>query len=702
VIGRREWWRLAGVLTLAAVLRFVWPLADPGARLSWSNGIYTDPATVTHAARNAALFGEWFRDESRDFMFYPLHNVLTWIVFEIFGVSRLATQLLAGVLGTLTVGAAAWAVHRCVGPRGGLLAATLTGFCFWLVMFSRVPVVENVTVLLLTIASALAVSRRAPARLGTGVLVGVAFLFGKLHAIAFLPALLLFLWLRDRKVSALGLTLAGVGAASVLWSVLVFLPHRAAILDQIRGSSESYGAIPFFESVGSGVREFLEAIRNSWLFHRLPVLSLLGFTFTLATFGGRKVRRARLENGTALFAFWFAAFAVYYSVIPYQAPRYYLLAVVPLLVCAAGQVHELGTGGRVKLRPPRGRAEQTWWTLGLFTAGYAAGATVAHGLAVWSERIVPFSSPTTTALREWLRSMAHTIDRLPTLAGVGVAVLVVTALASRVLFHPAGKRLRRRIERWDRARVAKVALGAALVLNGGQLLDWMFHRTYVVENAKESLDAILAEEAVVLGAFAPLLVQDTQRVALPQFGVVSPADVDRYGVTHLLVTEYGDPKMFRGVDAEVSARLETVHGWPFRTRLVRILRVFRIPTPDYRRTAFERAVDAIEGGRWAESLEQFREFRDSAPEIPDSYSVAARSHHKMGRADLAKESLERAIELRPNNPTDYHNLGLLLLADGDRRGALDLWLRGLALDPYDPELFRAAGQVAVALRAETR
>ena len=57
---------LALTILVALALRIAWPLADPATRFSWSNGIYTDPPTMVHAARNAVLFGQWVLDYNRD------------------------------------------------------------------------------------------------------------------------------------------------------------------------------------------------------------------------------------------------------------------------------------------------------------------------------------------------------------------------------------------------------------------------------------------------------------------------------------------------------------------------------------------------------------------------------------------------------------------------------------------------------------
>ena len=64
--------------------------ADPPEAISWSQGPFTDGAVVVHNARNAALFGEWFREDEycRDAALFPLSNAAVYPVFRVFGVGR--------------------------------------------------------------------------------------------------------------------------------------------------------------------------------------------------------------------------------------------------------------------------------------------------------------------------------------------------------------------------------------------------------------------------------------------------------------------------------------------------------------------------------------------------------------------------------------------------------------------------------------
>jgi hypothetical protein len=65
---------IAGALLVTILLRAVWMDSDPPARISWSNGIFTDPPVLVHDARNHALFGRWILDYNRDVWVFPLMN----------------------------------------------------------------------------------------------------------------------------------------------------------------------------------------------------------------------------------------------------------------------------------------------------------------------------------------------------------------------------------------------------------------------------------------------------------------------------------------------------------------------------------------------------------------------------------------------------------------------------------------------------
>ena len=324
--------KIAAICAVALLLRIVWPLADPAARFSWSNGVYTDPATMVHAARNATVFGEWIVDYNRDLFYYPLVNGLTWIFFQVVGPGRLATVILSALAGTASLVGLVWALRRTAGPRAALWGAVLGGINAWMVMYSRIPLAENVVLILLTLSSALVVGRSSRSQAVAGALAVGATLFGKYHAAGFLPGLVLFVALRDRSFRALLPLLAGGTVVFLAWLATIFLPHRADVLGHVsRQTTELHGSFPIVTSLREGLGEIYNTVRRAWLFYRIPICGAVGGFFAIWTALNPAARRRALEDGSAIFAFWFLGMWIYFSALPYKAPRYFVLVVPPLV-----------------------------------------------------------------------------------------------------------------------------------------------------------------------------------------------------------------------------------------------------------------------------------------------------------------------------------------------------------------------------------
>ena len=308
---------------LGLVLRLAWPLADPPPRTSWSNGIYTDPPVMVHAARNAVLFGRWIIDYNRDLWIFPLINFLTWLVYLPAGPGRLPTVVLSALAGAATTVALAWGLARSFGRRAAAFGALLFAVGYFQVSSARVPVAENITALLLTLSAGVAISRSLRAQALAGALAVVATLFGKYHAVGFLPGLLLFSILRDRSLRGAGAMVVGGTVAFLPWLFGIFLPHRADIVAHVaRQSTGLHGELPMTKSLAEGIGELYNSVRRSWMFYRIPFTGTLGGLFlTWAALNGR-ARRASVVDGSAVWVLTWWSLWLYYAALPYKAPRY--------------------------------------------------------------------------------------------------------------------------------------------------------------------------------------------------------------------------------------------------------------------------------------------------------------------------------------------------------------------------------------------
>lgn len=698
---RTERWS-AGVLLMVVVafaLRLAWPMTDPPLRFSWSTGIYTDPAVMVHAARNASLFGEWIADYNRDLFVFPLMNWLTFAFYQLFGgPGRLPTLVIAALAGTITVALIAFGLRRSFGPRAAWIGAALAALAHFPVMFSRIPVAENVTAAVLTAAAVLAISATPLALAGAGALGVFATLFGKYHAIGWLPGLFLFVMLRHRRPGLIGAFLGGGTLVFLAWLAFLFLPHQQDILSHVSKQSTGHGDLPLLKSIFEGVGEFFNTIRRSWMFYRIPIIGALGGFFWIWTLGNSNARRARLADGSAVWAFVFASQWIYLGLLPYKAPRYFVL-IAPALIAGAAVVLELALRRTEwKLRAPQRWDEHLPLALGLFAFFFTAIDAVKHYVAMGLEYALAPPAKISQGLYHGIVDVFAHVDTFEQGLLWGGAFAILAYIL--ILWHPeiffrgerkaelSGRRLR---------SLASAAIVAASLIGSIQWIQWSFHRTTFLEDVKASVPAMVGEDAVILGPLAPVLTQDTELRCYPYYGPPGHRGLlEKYGVTHVTVSGKGDEEVLNDRFPDLFAQTTTVQVWPMKTLFASTLKLQRLPAVwngvpihGYERTLFESASDAATSGQFREAIELFGEYRRrGGADIPEVISLEAVCWFKLEDYDRAEKLLDEAIRRRPFDPLNYRNLGVLHLRRGDRAAALEAFMTGLRIDDKNEELVK--------------
>jgi hypothetical protein len=385
-------------LVLAAGLRFLWPLADPPPQLSWSSGVYSDPAAKTLPARHAIEKGDWSFEQSPYVPVFPLANGLAWLTFRSFGSGRLPWQILSTFASLAGLVAVVLALRRRVGERAALLAAIVGGASFWLGMFARAPVVENWVAALLAWSCYFALGRGPAERASAGVLAAIAVLFGKYHAVAFWPGLLAFGWLERRNWRDLTPVAAGAAAVLLPWFAFVFLPHRIEITTFVgHVATGMQGPPSLLRSPVEALLDPFHAVRQAWVFHQAPVAGIVGGFFVVWTVASARRLKQRVETGTALFAFWCLGVWVYYGLLSYQAPRYYVAAGLGLVGAAAAQLDEWWAEGSSRWRWSKGLRANVVALVGLYFFGIVPSIPyhLPHSSAPWRRSRARSLRPTT-------------------------------------------------------------------------------------------------------------------------------------------------------------------------------------------------------------------------------------------------------------------------------------------------------------------
>lgn len=85
-------------------------------------------------------------------------------------------------------------------------------------------------------------------------------------------------------------------------------------------------------------------------------------------------------------------------------------------------------------------------------------------------------------------------------------------------------------------------------------------------------------------------------------------------------------------------------------------------------------------GDFVGALERFARARELAPRDPHVRNNYAWTLHKLNRQREAAQELEAVLDLDPNREIAYANLGEVLLAQGDRAGAIAAYERFLELN----------------------
>lgn len=189
--GRRFWWTLAAIVLLAAILRGVFPAADPPWR-STVGVVWHDEGAWTHNARNKALYGAWVQDQWNPVYIAPVFTALEYLSFEAFGVGVRQARLVSAAAGVLSVLLLALGIRRVAGDAAGLFAGALLATNYVYVMYDRAAIMEALMTAFI-VASWYAVARAERQRWWgalAGLFAALAF-FTKAAAAAYVGALAL-------------------------------------------------------------------------------------------------------------------------------------------------------------------------------------------------------------------------------------------------------------------------------------------------------------------------------------------------------------------------------------------------------------------------------------------------------------------------------------------------------------------------------
>lgn len=532
--------------------------ADPPDSLSWSTGPFTDDALNYYSARNMVLYGTWKVDEYLPFAIYPLANSAMALIFKLLGVGFVQVKLLSVLCAVLSVLIMYLLVKEDYGPLAGMIAALLQATCYPLVMYSRLAMAEPIQILFLLLTGLFYVRgvRRPALMLWCGLFAGAAVLLVKFSSAFLLPVIAImlvwdFLSRRDDREAVRALWrsvlfgVAGLGIATGIWVVMVYLPARNDYFPYImrttlnQPSGHPAGLVPYL------LNAFTVGAKSR-LFAKMPFVALLGFSvMPLLVAGGRRV--ARYLTGWTLFAVLMLGY------MTYRPDRHELVLLPALIACS-------------------GAAIATFWQKGTLSRGTRPTAINTGLYALWLWPVLTQLAFFTNGFWGALKPQSETGLLLMTL---------VTCMAIGLLMFAAARLIPRDFTLSSvglRAALAAVAVLVILRLDIAQYAGWFSGRAHKMVSFAADLDRSLPDDAVLTGWWAPQLLLSSKKRALFLPDWIDPGDpIARYGVTYVASPENGyDFKLFERLYPDLMRRAKVFRD--YEVRGIRLL-IYELPKP---------------------------------------------------------------------------------------------------------------------------
>ena len=697
-----NYWLLVG-LTLAAAcfMRLAFLGADPPWDFTWSQDVFTDGARVVDGARNKILFGHWITDpRSPVILYYPISNLLAWVVFKAGGVGLVQANL-TGVLPALASLVLMFTLMRKLeGNLGGLLGLITLGFSHVYVIFGRIAMVESLIILMLLGSFWLALGGRRNLFL-SGLLLGIASLMVKLHALHLAPVVLAFLVVdhgRDRDTGAkkayLALSfIAGLAVAFGFWLVTIYAGHTAMMAKYFKSNvllsqSNDYRNVTLYQAVIRRLSGLMHvgAGRDGY-FVKVPELSIAAFLGLMGVVSRFSWRRTAAPRWELLSGIWFVGLVIALSLLGYRPLRYIMLFTPSVCLLAASLLLRLARG-EPWLAPERPR----WFP-------YVFGIWITWVMLHFQQDIV-FQTMTggrsivLEAMNDFQKGLYKyqfaIIQQLLIFGGAGFLI----TLFLRGKLREADTRLPIRQSR----RLFIAAVMIIVVLNGLRFTGYVLDRKYSIVNTAASLRTILPDNVFLVGDCANTVALETKYRGLPAYGDLmrynEKAEFERYPVTHFLLRYPALFNYLRDNYPGFTTSIKPIRLYGLCGREATLLRFEEwpgYPRDSYRPTIFEQATELFNEGMSDDAIQAFQGFLELHPRSYEGFWGLAVGEMQRGDYEQAKTYIERSLELTKTDALSYEVYADVLQGLGQHELAFKYWGTALKYSPGNKRIFRKIG-----------
>ena len=640
------------IFGLTVFLRFNHLAADPPDRISFSQGINTDPPAYTLFARNAELTGDW--NPYHDYRFathhYSVVSAFARIVFDQFGVGVYQANLTAALMSLVSILLFYLIARKVTGNGTALLMLLFIGLNFLAIFFGRRPFLE-VGMNFLFISGLFFLTYMEKGYLGHilfGILTASSIVFGKMIGLGFVGVPVInysyrfFLRREKGVISQAAFMTTGFMAVFLLWFMIIFKPYSESMTGYVGEQALGlHGTPEGLMSVGQFIWKLLVFGRSSEFFDRMPAISfasLVIFIIIAGTiFNSRrgKSKKARISPLVIAIVAWLVGTYLFQMPWNYQPVRYQTTLIFPLALLSATMIVWLyNSRGIINIL----NRSIIFGLIFMVTLTILIYQSVAN-FCTWAGYGFTFTS--------------HMIYIMAIVGPIWILYLILAWRKNKleIYFPPL-----------FRYTIISLVVVVFLVYQGQQYVKWAKTPLYTTRDASRDLAMILSPGAVIAGPYGPALTLENNHGSLTHtFGVMKPDTLlfKRFPITHIAVDKTNIPLVKEHYPEIMNGALLAANYY-INCRRVYVYRISRHAgskeSSEYLPSNLERAVqfyrkDMSDSGDFY--LDRFQLLN---PDNINGNFLAGMNHMVLGEFDDCVNMLSRAVDF---SPTDF-NIHLLL------------------------------------------
>ncbi len=503
-------------------LRFIHLSADPPKTLDPASiGHLSDPGGYVFNAHNKIVFGTWKIDEWNLMYITPLTNILTYLVFLMFGVGIAQMNLLPVVFSCLILLFVYLILKKITSSNFALIGVLLLGINYPFLMFSRIAVrvMPMLFFVLLAIYFLIIAKQKKTMFFLAGLTCFLAFTV-KGISLLILPSIVFGIFLHTYFQASKNLRFTfrlflyfalGMAVVFAIWLFLFYFPHREMFQDVARDN--------FKWLTPHG---FQQAFKNFWIrplsyLMSIPIQTVLSCIFLPFLFYAAVKFPKKLNPVYWILGFWLTTNFLYQSVIYYRPWRHAISLVLPVSLASLAAIYEFS---RVRFLH---RPEKMPFPVYVFLFFWMAFPL--------SALVILMSRP--KDLPSMLRS---------SLLILGVSFILTVLVAVLLKLWP--KDFKIPLPQGLKAAVIVLLVGISAFLNFRPYLGWVRSARYDIKHISQDLGKAYPKMSIA-GLIAPLItLENRHRGHAYHTGYINKGldFIQKYKITHLLLLNYFDEK----------------------------------------------------------------------------------------------------------------------------------------------------------------